>query len=293
MASPDEKADANSASFYALHVALQTLKERCQNLQQRLTTVEDENEILRKTTGLDCPDSVPENNEEYLRGLVGDLVRQKTQLTQHIAMVTNENRQLWSRLSKLTKENSSLGMSITKIKDVINNPTAQGAHGGASKSNNNLVRSKTFTQHTPNPKFRDKCIVDDVGRVGGGGGESREDEENMSLEEISLQLISKLVEGKENFEQKCGEIMETTTTDNLCFGFTGAQSEAGEVTETIDKCTANTSTLKEALLQQQGQLKQLIMSLNDKKSESLVFRASFDYHSNLYWHLQSPSATTA
>lgn len=33
MASPDDKIDVNGASFYALHVALQTLKERCQNLQ--------------------------------------------------------------------------------------------------------------------------------------------------------------------------------------------------------------------------------------------------------------------
>ena len=41
MATQDEKIDVSSASFYALHVALQTLKERCQNLQQRLTTVEE------------------------------------------------------------------------------------------------------------------------------------------------------------------------------------------------------------------------------------------------------------
>lgn len=46
MASPDDKIDVNSASFYALHVALQTLKERCSNLQERLTIVEDENEVV-------------------------------------------------------------------------------------------------------------------------------------------------------------------------------------------------------------------------------------------------------
>lgn len=257
MASPDE----NSASFYALHVALQTLKERCQNLQHRLTTVEEENEALRKTAGMDLP-----NEPNDLRGLVGDLVRQKSQLSEHIGMVTKENRQLWSRLSKLTKENSSLGMSLTKIRDAINNPATP---SGTSR-NNNLIRSKTFTR--PNPKLRDR-IVDSSSTTADGSSE-REEEENMSLEEISLQIINKLVEGKENFEQKCGEILETTTTDNLCFGFKGTKAAAAtggvevcEVADTIDKCTSEATVMKDALLQQQNRLKQLIQGLKENKSE--------------------------
>lgn len=84
----EENIDAKGASFYALHVALQTLKERCQHLQERVTKVEDENELLRKSAGMDRPTSMPgENNEDYLRSMVGDLVRQKSQLTEHISMV--------------------------------------------------------------------------------------------------------------------------------------------------------------------------------------------------------------
>lgn len=196
------------------------------------------------------------SSEDYLRVMVGDLVRQKSQLTEHIAMVTKENRDLWSRLSKLTKENSTLGMSLTKIRDTINSPATQ----SGSSRNNNLIRSKTFTR--PNPKLRDRQIE--------SSEREEADEENMSLEEISLQLISKLVEGKEHFDQKCGEILETTTTDNLCFGFTGSRAgvEACEVADTIEKCTTEATAVKDALLQQQSRLKQLIQSLNENKSEN-------------------------
>lgn len=212
------------------------------------------------------------SNEDYLRGMVGDLVRQKSQLTEHIAMVTKENRQLWSRLSKLTKENSSLGVSISKIRDAINNsPGTTSTPSSSSARNNNLIRSKTFTR--PNPKLRDRLQADAVlmdASSGSVGSEREEEEENMSLEEISLQIISKLVEGKENFEQKCGEILETTSSENLCFGFKGSAQagvESGEVADTIDKCTTEATAMKDALLQQQSQLKQLIGSLNKNKSE--------------------------
>lgn len=265
---------AQDVSFYALHVALQTLKERCMHLQQRVGTLEEENETLRKTTGMDRPDFVPgEDNDEYLRGMVGDLVRQKSQLTDHISMVTNENRQLWSRLSKLTKENSSLGVSISKIREAINGPTTQTpSSGGALGRNNNLIRSKTFTR--PNPKLR---TVAPEREMDAADGDEDEEEGNMSLEEISLQIINKLVEGKENFEQKCEEILDKTTTENLCFGFNDAggagrasqvdSCQIDEVADTIEKCTNDATTMKDVLLQQQSQLKRLIMGLKESKSK--------------------------
>lgn len=117
---------------YALQVALQTMKERCQNLQHRLTTVEDENLRLRMVSGIDKPDQQSggrlgelgskfsgQNEIELLRDKVAELTRQKVQLTEHIAMVATENRQLWSRLSKLTKDNHTLGSSLNKMKDSL------------------------------------------------------------------------------------------------------------------------------------------------------------------------------
>lgn len=179
----------NLASHYALQVALQTMKERCQNLQSRLTyckifsfihnqllliylfstifnfiktylfSVEDENTNLRTISGLDKPTNPIEesdttinsklsgqlNEVELLRDKVAELSRQKVQLTEHIAMVATENRQLWSRLSKLTKDNHQ---STNKQKD------------SKEITANNLIRSKTFTQNSPNPMLRHKIPND-------------------------------------------------------------------------------------------------------------------------------------
>lgn len=75
------------ASHYALHVALQTMKERCLSLQQRLTAVEEDNAELRKKFGQDEPHrsaTLDARSEcEQLSEQVGELTRQKYQLTEH------------------------------------------------------------------------------------------------------------------------------------------------------------------------------------------------------------------
>lgn len=134
MSSSDEM---NISAYFALQCGLETMKERCVTIQNRLSRVEEENVRLRMLSGIDKPD-ISGNGEnksftddhEVLREKIGELTRQKMQLTDHIAMVASENRQLWSRLSKLTKDSQ-----INKIKEQT------------------LIRSKTFTQNNPNPKL--------------------------------------------------------------------------------------------------------------------------------------------
>lgn len=123
MTTPEkDNCSSSSSSHYALHVALQTMKERCQNLQKRLSTLEEENLSLRmaqssvqQPSGLSSAETITErrvSNQtelDVLREKVSELSRQKIQLMDHISMVAAENRQLWSRLSKLTKDNQSLG----------------------------------------------------------------------------------------------------------------------------------------------------------------------------------------
>jgi len=124
----------------ALNVALSTLSERCRNLQLRLSAVEEENVNLRLQLSsrlVDDDDDLSRSERESMRDKISELTRQKMQLSEHIAMVSAENRQLWSRLSKLTKENETLEKQTS--------PTHQ-----------NLIRSKTFTQNAPNPKLREK-----------------------------------------------------------------------------------------------------------------------------------------
>lgn len=87
-------------------------------------------------------DETNKTERDTMREKISELTRQKMQLSEHIAMVAAENRQLWSRLSKLTKENETL----EKLTEQQSSPTHQ----------NNLIRSKTFTQNSPNPKLREK-----------------------------------------------------------------------------------------------------------------------------------------
>jgi regulator of replication initiation timing len=120
-------------SHYALQVALQTMKERCQHLQQRLVAVEEENLNLRIECKKQKSDAVcataenalksePENSKDKIDCLeekVTTLTRQKTQLTHHLFMVATENRQLWNRLSHLTQANQNLGSHLSKISSTL------------------------------------------------------------------------------------------------------------------------------------------------------------------------------
>ena len=120
-------------SHFALQVALQTMKERCQHLQQRLTAVEEENLRLRienrrrrsDSAGTDTADTLTNESEdsktriEGLEEKVAMLTRQKSQLTHHLFMVATENRQLWNRLSCLTQANQSLGNHLSKISNTL------------------------------------------------------------------------------------------------------------------------------------------------------------------------------
>jgi hypothetical protein len=120
-------------SHYALQVALQTMKERCQHLQQRLGAVEEENLNLRIeyrkrrsdsacATAENVSKSEPEDSKlkiDCLEEKVAMLTRQKSQLTHHLFMVATENRQLWNRLSHLTQANQNLGSHLSKISSTL------------------------------------------------------------------------------------------------------------------------------------------------------------------------------
>ncbi|XP_055638123.1 protein spindle-F [Toxorhynchites rutilus septentrionalis] len=178
-----------SSSHYALHVALQTMKERCQNLQKRLSIMEEENLSLRMSQGCiqqggsSHSDAIAErrvSNQtelEVLREKVSELSRQKVQLMDHISMVAAENRQLWSRLSKITKSNHS----VEVVEDTVNRQMNEtGLTIGAGGGSQNLIRSKTFTKSAPNPKLREKLAREGV------DGFSSSEEANQDLEDVSL-----------------------------------------------------------------------------------------------------------
>jgi len=145
---------------YALQVALQTMKERCIQLQRRVSSMEEENQRLRE--GNVATASANGSNTECigdvgsLRAQVDELQRQKEQLEDQISMVSNENRRLWSRLSKISKDQTQL----PKEDEAAIASHIRGAVNASIGANANLIRSKTFTQHSPNPHLRQKMISD-------------------------------------------------------------------------------------------------------------------------------------
>lgn len=235
MTTPEkDNCSSSSSSHYALHVALQTMKERCQNLQKRLSALEEENLGLRMVQpNMSSQEATHErrvSNQtelEVLREKVSELSRQKIQLTDHISMVAAENRQLWSRLSKLTKDNQALGGSVARMKEST-------AVGGSQ----NLIRSKTFTKNAPNPKLRDRLPRE------GSEGSSSSEEINMELEDVSLL-------------NKCGFIDSGTGAEMGFLQHDGEELLMFDLENNPDakRCTEGLLEIQKELLRQQGKLK--------------------------------------
>lgn len=194
-------------SQYAYQVAVNTLKERCRNLQQRLATLEEENVSLR----VQCR----QNEEQFsgfeidnLKAHITELTEQKQQLLNKIRMVTTENQELWSKLGKLTQVNQNLGTQLTKINDSLVQYSAK------SKDNKEphapLIRSKTFTQDEPHTKVLQKNLEEN-GRM------------CSELEEISLKIINSIAQGKNDLDSLYSEMMqspiETIITDSCSFSY--------------------------------------------------------------------------
>lgn len=251
-------AKENLAPHYALHVALQTMKERCLTLQDRLTTVEEENLTLRKKHGMDKPseaNGMDSSELEVLREKVAELTRQKFQLTEHIAMVASENRQLWSRLSKLTKDNNQkLGNSLNKIKDSL----------ATTAGHQNLIRSKTFTQNSPNPILRQK-MMQDIHTI-----DSANNTEQMSLEEISLKDYTEPQEATGS-AQRVSTDATVKHANSLGYGYLNDESMNTALQNETKKCLDGMIDIKKELLRQQSDLKVALSGLRQRKGNFISY----------------------
>lgn len=258
-ASKQESSKEDVATYCALHVALQTLKERCLTLQERLAVVENENiNNYKRETETDLKSNSMSNEQngrneiELLRMKVNELTRQKSQLNEHISMIATENRQLWQRLTKLTKDGQTVEDMQAIIKDMTSSTT--------SVTHQNLIRSKTFTQNSPNPMLRQKLSV--LANVRG-------EDENGSLEEISLKVLNDFLQGKADFEKKCGEIIPATSVQPnlLGFGYLNDETIDADLQSDTKKCLDRTSEIKKELLRQQSDLKVALSSLRQRKGK--------------------------
>lgn len=221
---------------YALQVAVQTMKERCLQLQQRLALVEEENTVLRMKHNSDYLELSDPNNKseiETLREKVAQLTKQKSQLTHNVLMVATENRHLWNRLSKLTQANQTLGNQLTKLSDSINPSAVVQQPNQTSPSN--LIRSRTFTQETP-PKIipkLDKDVYVDT-----------------SLEDISLKILNNIAQEKSELEKQCAQMAEMQDGSflNNSIGFAYPTDDLNDCDIEISQHTEKLKYIKDALL---------------------------------------------
>ncbi|KAK9503911.1 hypothetical protein O3M35_010373 [Rhynocoris fuscipes] len=104
-----------AASHYALKLAFQTLKERFEKQQNRITALEEENLKLKE---IKCNTSVESNqctNVIELEKKIDELSRQKSQLSHHIFMLATENKNHWDSISKLNEEKKILLDQIREL----------------------------------------------------------------------------------------------------------------------------------------------------------------------------------
>lgn len=189
-----------------MKIALETLTERCKQLEQRVNDVEGENTRLRLVCSKVEDTKQDSLNEiDLLKQRNTQLREQNTQLKNNIQMVASENRQLWSKLSSLSEVNQTLGKKISKINSSLiehsNKITTE-------PSQTQLIRSKTFTQNEPYLKYQQNNVVDEGNKI------------SLELEDISLKLITSIVKEKYELQAQCNEMMELQSEEvNSMFGF--------------------------------------------------------------------------
>ncbi|KAF5304361.1 hypothetical protein FQA39_LY09740 [Lamprigera yunnana] len=238
---------------YALQIALQTLRERCQEFQQRIIILEQENLNLRsKLINKDDFDdgSLPE--VDTLREQVTQLSEQNLQLTNNVVMVSTENRRLWTRLSKLTQLNENLGSKLTKINDTLSQPNVL--------THSPLVRSKTFTQDEPHTKLIPKNVTDENNRI------------SLELEDISLKLICNIAKEKNELELQCSQMTEIQSNEAIfvnSFAFTYDDVD-GSILE-FDQYLQNLNNVRNILLEEK---EKLLKDLSNLKSTPVQCRCT-------------------
>ncbi|XP_043286531.1 protein spindle-F [Venturia canescens] len=245
-----------ASAQHALQIAFQTMQERCQQLQKRLTIVEEENMGLRIERGVEKSDNFKRDISNdattvaNLQKKVEELSKQKSQLTHHVFMVAAENRQLWSRLTRLTRTNKKLDNQLTKTSDSIK----QNAN---SQPLNALTHSFKDVGENPS-KFSHIQISDTV--------------PGNSLEEISLRLINSIMMEKSELEQQCTEMVEMQNGADINLqnvGFTYPEDSSMDSLQQLKQHDLRLSQTKDTLASQQIRLKRVIRNLRKMRRSTV------------------------
>lgn len=283
-------------SHFALQVALQTMKERCQHLQQRLAAVEEENLRLRienrrrrsESAGTVTADALTDESEDSktridsLEEKVAMLTRQKSQLTHHLFMVATENRQLWNRLSCLTQANKSLGSHLSKISNTLNrhhstnsitipkseSPLSSLSHRGEL----NLSSDSVLTEDSDNIAKKDTDTECDSAKEHSNlFARTSHGVDEKSLEEISLKLIKSFLQEKTELEEQYAQMVEIQSDLSVCniqnLGFTCLE-DGNETIEDLKEHHRKLLELRDMLKQQETVIKAAVANMERLKKVS-------------------------
>ncbi|XP_043482091.1 protein spindle-F [Leptopilina heterotoma] len=245
--------EENLHSQFALQVAFQTMKERCQHFQARLAAVEEENIRLRLECGKEVAAIAEKSRKDtkdeisILKEKVEELTKQKSQLNHHIFMVAAENRQLWNRLTRLTRANKTLGNQLTKISDTLKkHPPAEATD----------ILTYSFKETCIDTPGDNKCLL------------SSDAIKDQSLEEISLRLINSIMLEKCELEKQYAEMVELQTDSQVNLqnvGFTYPEDVDTDSLEQLKDHDSRLSQTKEILLSQQARLKRIVGKIKTLK----------------------------
>ncbi|OAD53904.1 hypothetical protein WN48_08579 [Eufriesea mexicana] len=243
-------------SYHALLVAFKTMNERCQQLEIRLATVEEENMCLRLECGKDESAAITKVNDnseksivQTLKEKIEELKKQKSQLTHQVYMVAAENRQLWKRLNKLTRANKTLGSQLTKISDTLKQ------HSPAQPSDIVSYNFWDIYNSTRDDNNQQHTLTTSNG------------EKEQSLEEISLRLINSIMLEKSDLEQQYAEMVElhnSTELDLQNMGFTYPEDSDTDL-ELLKQHDIELSQMENTLLVQKIKLESTLKNFKKKK----------------------------
>ncbi|KAJ9600284.1 hypothetical protein L9F63_009421 [Diploptera punctata] len=249
-------------SHYALQVAIQTMKERCQQLQLRLETLEQENLRLRIENRKLRSDTVSnsvelQNNKGEMQRKIDDLEekvaefeRTKSHLKHHLCMVATENKQLWNRLSHLTQANQNLGSHLSKISNTLSR------HHSASS----ITMSKS---QSPNNSFSEetsKECSDAAKEPNSPNSKVTEGVMDASLQEISLKIFHGILQNKTDLEDQCAQMVEIQS-DSYNIGLECLEDD-DEVLEDLKRYHNNLLKLRDQMLEQQSAMKTALDNLH-------------------------------
>ncbi|CAK9808582.1 Protein spindle-F [Anthophora quadrimaculata] len=270
-------------NYYALLVAFKTMNERCQQLEARLATVEEENMCLRLEVGkyesaaiTKSTDSNEKTIVQTLKEKIEELKKQKSQLTHQVFMVAGENRQLWNRLNKLTRTNKSLGNQLTKISTTLKQHSpaqpseilSYNFHDISCSTEEDNTQQNALT--ATNGLYFNMCVIYNsivCIKLHRFYMYFNSGEKEQSLEEISLRLIKSIMLEKSDLEQQYAEMVElqnSTELDLRNIGFTYPEDSDTDL-ELLKQHDIRLSQMKNTLLAQQTKLKRALQNFKKKK----------------------------